>query len=216
MRGIRGTSNYGIALLIFADLALLATIYIYGLGLSNGPPIRSDGVGYHAYLPALLIDHDLTFRTMANRLYGGAIPEWTGIILYPKNGIYLDKFPVGTALLQAPFFIAADLIAELFGLERSGISPAYQIANIVSGIVYFITGVSFIFKTLERYFEKQANLLTVFLIIFGTNVFHYATYDSFASHIYSFALVSLYVWFVLRYFDSPALLAQRWAEWFLA
>ena len=187
---------------LYAIIAIAAVLYVYGLKL-NAPPIRSDGVGYQAYLPAFFIDHDLTFKTFASRVYGGNIPDWTGISLYPPTGNYLDKFPIGTALLQAPFFLVADWITVLFGLDRSGVSGPYQIANIVSGIFYFLLGIRFIYATLQMHFEKAIAGLTVWLIAFGTNVFHYATYDGSFSHIYSFALMALYVNLLLRYHAAP-------------
>jgi hypothetical protein len=188
---------------LYAIIALAAVAYIYGLHL-NGPPIRSDGIGYQAYLPAFFIDHDLTFKTFAGRVFGGDIPDWTGISLYPPTGNYLDKFPIGTALLQAPFFLIADGITVQFGLDRSGVSGPYQIANVASGIFYFLLGIRFIYTTLQAHFEKPIARLTVWLIAFGTNVFHYATYDGSFSHIYSFALMALFVNLLLRYHAAPA------------
>jgi hypothetical protein len=115
-------------LLTFSILAVAAVEYVYGLQL-NMPPIRSDGVGYQAYLPAFFIDHDLTFKTYGARLFNGTIPTWTGIVFTPAEGKYLDKYPIGTALLQCPFFFVADRAATAFGFERSGMSLPYQIAN---------------------------------------------------------------------------------------
>jgi hypothetical protein len=125
----------------FGLLATLAVAYIYGARL-NWPPIRSDGIGYHAYLPAIFIDHDLTFKTFKVRIHGlGPIPPWLGFSIYPETGNFLDKYPVGTAILQAPFFLVADGLLILSGKTRGELSPPYQIANIVSGIFYLLLGV---------------------------------------------------------------------------
>lgn len=185
---------------ILAILALAAVAYIYGLQL-NTPPIRSDGAGYQAYLPALFIDHDLTFKTYVGRAVGGKLP---GIRLYAATGNYLDKYPIGTALLQGPFFLVADGMTILFGWNRSGVSLPYQVANVVSGIFYFLLGVRLIYRTLRDHFEKEIALLTIWLVTFGTNVFHYATYDASFSHVYSFALIALFVRLSLRYNAKPA------------
>jgi hypothetical protein len=189
---------------IFGLIATLAIAYIYCLGLT-GPPIRSDGIGYQAYLPALFIDHDLTFAIFAERRFGGPIPWWTGIAIYPESGIYLDKYPIGTAVLQAPFFLVADGLTQLLGMPRSGFSAPYQIANIVSGIFYFILGAYVLLKILLDYFELRIALLTTWLIALGTNLFHYATYDGGFSHVYSFALIAIYIHLLLKYSRSPEL-----------
>jgi hypothetical protein len=56
-------------------LAVAAVAYVYGLKL-NTPPIRSDGFGYQAFLTAFFIDHDLTFKTFAARVFNGDVPSW--------------------------------------------------------------------------------------------------------------------------------------------
>ncbi len=67
--------------------------------------IKADAIGYYDYLPSLFIHHDLVRRSK---------PVETNPKLYEridKEGVYVnykgfkvDKYPVGTALLQWPFF----------------------------------------------------------------------------------------------------------------
>jgi hypothetical protein len=183
-------------------LAVAAVAYVYGLKL-NTPPIRSDGFGYQAFLTAFFIDHDLTFKTFAVRIFNGDVPTWTGITLYPETGNYLDKYPIGTALLQLPFFLLADRVTVLFGLNRSGLSLPYQIANVASAIFYFLLGVRLISSALRDQFDGTIVRLTILLFVFGTSAFHYATYDGSFSHIYSFALVAGFVKLSLQYSAAP-------------
>ena len=46
--------------LVVAGFAAGSFLWIYGSELAYGPPIRSDGTGYYLYLPALLLDEDVT------------------------------------------------------------------------------------------------------------------------------------------------------------
>src|SRR5579885_1312571 len=78
------------------------------------PTIRSDGEGYYLYLPAVFIHHDLSMK-WTQPLWGQSLQlvdhpdlanEWNGLFAY-KPGIYLDKYPVGLAMLWLPFFLAA-------------------------------------------------------------------------------------------------------------
>ena len=78
-------------------LAVAAVAYVYGLKL-NTPPIRSDGFGYQAFLTAFFIDHDLTFKTFAVRIFNGDVPTWTGITLYPETGNYRDRASAAAVL----------------------------------------------------------------------------------------------------------------------
>jgi hypothetical protein len=202
---VRSESSAAITRLLFTFglLAILGVAYIYGARL-NWPPIRSDGIGYHAYLPAIFIDHDLTFKTFKVRIHGlGPIPPYLGFSIDPETGNFLDKYPIGTAILQAPFFIVADGLLLLSGKPREELSSPYQIANIVSGIFYFLLGVYVLVKILSDYFETRIVVLTTWLVVFGTNVFHYATYDGSFSHIYSFALIAVYARLLLSYDAAP-------------
>jgi hypothetical protein len=83
--GLRKISEIDRLLWTLGVLAVAAVAYVYGLKL-NTPPIRSDGFGYQAFLTAFFIDHDLTFKTFAVRIFNGDVPTWTGIILYPETG----------------------------------------------------------------------------------------------------------------------------------
>jgi hypothetical protein len=200
--GLRKISEIDRLLWTLGVLAVAAVAYVYGLKL-NTPPIRSDGFGYQAFLTAFFIDHDLTFKTFAVRIFNGDVPTWTGITLYPETGNYLDKYPIGTALLQLPFFLLADRVTVLFGLNRSGLSLPYQIANVASAIFYFLLGVRLISSALRDQFDGTIVRLTILLFVFGTSAFHYATYDGSFSHIYSFALVAGFVKLSLQYSAAP-------------
>src|SRR3990167_5593295 len=66
--------------------------------------IRSDGRGYYAYLPALLIYNDPTFdepKKAEQRYHANDIDQL--YLFKDKNGHVYDKYFPGTALLQLPF-----------------------------------------------------------------------------------------------------------------
>ena len=50
-------------------IAATATIYAAHLTYYNEPPIRSDGMSYYVYLPALFLDHDVTMVRTAERSF---------------------------------------------------------------------------------------------------------------------------------------------------
>ncbi len=178
-------------------LVALSVAYVYGNGL-NGPPIRSDGFGYHAFLPSLIIHRDVTFTAFVQSLAEG-YPAGAGLRWREDLGVFLNKYPVGTALLEAPFFIVADNFVLLTGGDRSGLSTPYQIANIVSGATWFVLGTLLVWRALSRFFEGTIVAWTLVVVVFGTNVFHYASYDASFSHIYSYFLVAAYLLALLRY-----------------
>jgi hypothetical protein len=175
-------------------LALLACLYIYSSCVVYGPPIRSDGFGYYSYLPAIFIDHDLTMRTPKAFEWTvvGSHPlpyAWDGLWTYPGTGKLLQKYTIGTALLQTPFFLAAHITSNLLGWAPNGYSVPYQMANVLSGIAYLSLGTLLLCRFLLRRFSLVDSILTISAIVFATGVFHYGTYDQF-SHIYSYCLLS--------------------------
>lgn len=166
------------------SLALQALIYT---GVTGKPVIRSDGVGYHAYLPAVLLDHDLSFAKFRQREFPKGIPYWTGIHHGPRA--YVIKYPLGVALLQSPFFLAAAVVAKAGGYG-SVYSTPYQVAAAVAAATYFGLGCAAVWRLLRRQFPPTASFPALLLTVFGTNLLHYATYDATFSHVYSFFLVA--------------------------
>lgn len=167
-------------------LSLIFQLLIY-TAITSKPVIRSDGVGYHAYLPAALADRDLSLETLGHREFPEGIPSWTGMHPGPRG--HVIKYPLGVALLQAPFFVGAQLVAAIIGSESSYAAP-YQIATAVAGAWYFGWGCLFVWLLLRRWFEPGVSALALLLTIFGTNLLHYGTYDAAFSHVYSFFLAA--------------------------
>src|SRR5438876_10735696 len=97
----------GIVLAGIAAAAIAASAWISSAHLPyyRGGPIRSDGVGYYVYLPALFLDHDLTFRRTGARSFGGD-PAYIPGVKWVRTGVPagrpgqhrpLDQFGVGEA-----------------------------------------------------------------------------------------------------------------------
>jgi hypothetical protein len=178
--------------------ALLIDCYVYGYGY-NGPPIRSDGFGYYVYLPALFIHHDIFFGFLndpkfAAALHSYAFPDlqWSGLAEVP-NG-FVDKYPVGSAIMQLPFFLVAYAIEKIGQAGPiAGFELPFQAANAISAAFYFAAAVYILFRVIARNESVLAAYLALFFAIMTTNVLMYASYDGSFAHIYSFFLVSALV-----------------------
>lgn len=191
----------------FATVVLLlgaaAVTYIYcGCCITLRLPIRSDGYGYYAYLTSVFVDHDLTMKTaMAYRRMDPPMapvaPEWTGIAPYAPTGRLLDKYTLGTALLQTPFFLAAQLWATL--ARKPPYSFPYQFANVVSSVFFLTFGTWLLVRSLMRKFTPAIAIPSAAGVIFGTSLFHDATFLTSFSHAYSYFAFALLVVAVDRY-----------------
>ena len=138
------------ALVLLAGvLGLISLMFIYGRRL-NYPPIRSDGMGYYLYLPAALIDHDLTLQTTIARSFGGTSPEWAGVNRIRETNRLLIKYPPGEAIMLAPFFLLAHGVTIASGVaDADGFSVLYQAAAAIGGLCYVLLGLSVLRTLLE-------------------------------------------------------------------
>jgi len=192
------------AFCVFVLLAGLAALWHLDVGRSNLPVIRSDGEGYYAYLPAVFLHRDITMRTLVEDVFRGHPPA--GVTRWGGSRRYLDKYPAGEAMLLAPFFGFGSLAAALSGYRLNGYSPPFQQAVALAGVCYLVIGLSALWSVLARHFRPGSVAAVLFVVVFGTNLFHYATFDAAFSHVYSFFLFSVFLWIVERLYREA-----RWA-----
>lgn len=80
-------------------LGLGAYVTIYASGLAT-TPIRSDGVSYYAYLPAIVLHHDPGMTALADDCCGGRFPAYTALSRVPGTRRWLNPHPIGVAVLM--------------------------------------------------------------------------------------------------------------------
>ena len=153
----------------------------------------------------MFLYHDVTLEKLANDWYGGLYPDFTGIRRWPSTGRWLNLHPIGTAILMAPFFLAADLLSAWSNLPRDGFSLYYQHGAGLAGVAYFLLGLAILRRMLRQQFSDGVVLATLICITWGTNLFHYAVFDGTFSHAYAFFLVCVWVWLVERWWERPTL-----------
>lgn len=172
--------------------------------------IRSDGGGYYIYLPAIAIDRDISLNTTILRvadLHGEDAhigKEYFGL-RYVSDNTWIDKYPVGIALVEAPFFVAADTLTVISGGVRDGYSPLYQWGVALAAMCYLQIGLFASYKVLEARFGKKLSLILLSIFLLGTSLLFYTSYESSMSHVFSFAFISLSIWLLDRYLHKPSL-----------
>ena len=188
---------------VVAALAVAGYAFIYSSGRA-GPPIRSDGFSYYVYLPAWFIHRDTTLRTTARACCEGDFPGYTGMFRWPGTRRWVNPHPIGVALMQAPFFLFAHAVTWASDLPLDGFSFYYQHAAGISGLFWTIAGLLVLGNLLRRHFSDPITAATLVVITFGTNLFHYATYDSGYSHAYSFFLFAAFLNITERWHHAPS------------
>ncbi len=151
----------------------------------NGPPIRSDGVGYHVWVYGFLTgDLSLcTYRQLLDASDAIAVVD-------ERRSVCGIKYPPGVALLQLPF------VSPWVDPERTDGFPREVHAVVLGlGSCLLLLTATFSYLTLRRLdVGPILSQAIVGVFIFGTGLFHYATYDASFSHIYSACGIALMVW----------------------
>lgn len=167
--------------------------------------LGADARGYYAYLPALFIYQDANmsfFEELDKKKY------------YDKNLYYdyrssdgrgnvISKYYVGTAVAQLPFFLIAHGIAHFNADDIDGYSRVYMIWVLISGWFYCLVGLFFFRRLMQLYkFREAVQSLTLVLVVFATNLFYYSVVEATISHVYSFAFISLFLFYSKRFFQT--------------
>ncbi|MGE0638471.1 MAG: hypothetical protein AB7G44_02325 [Bacteroidia bacterium] len=163
----------------------------------------NDATGYYAYLPAIVIYHDLnfTYHDSLVRKYYNPAKYYDYRIIY--NGKVINKYYAGTALCILPFFVAGHIWSLYTDYSADGFSTPYYIAVSIASIFYLFIGLLYVQKTLKIYHTTENVQSAILLsLVFGTNLFYYASDEPCLSHVYSFTFISAFVYHAKKYFVS--------------
>ena len=162
--------------------------------------ITSDGRGYYAYLPAFIIDHDPAFAKVVERetrLLG--YPHYKPGYLVKSGNHLLNKYFSGEALLLLPFFLLGVLFSYITGTDINGYSFFFQVFIGLGSLFYLFLGLSFLKRILVHLQIRPAVVaISLFAILFGTNLFYYSLWQPTMSHIFSFFAINGFFWFTIR------------------
>ncbi|MEY4604486.1 MAG: hypothetical protein RIT43_1778 [Bacteroidota bacterium] len=169
-------------------------------------PINGDGKGYYAYLPALFIYHDSHFGfidEIESKYYPPDRSQFKDFLNKQPNGTEVNKTFPGLALLYAPFFFIASLIAWIGGFVCDGYSLPYQMSIALAHVVYLMLGLRAMYETLRSLkIGLKTSLCLVLILLFATNTWYYTLYDHSVGHVFSFFLCALVCRNVIRYFQA--------------
>jgi hypothetical protein len=110
-----------------------------------------------------------------------------------------SKYTYGVAILEFPAFIIAHVYASVTDYLADGYSAPYGYSILFSALFYFMLGMTFLKRFLEKRFSDWAVSITLLSIGLGTNLFYYTTGEGGMSHVYSFFLFTLLIYFTDRW-----------------
>ena len=150
--------------------------------------IRSDGYGYYDYFPMLFGKNPIN-EQKANGVY----------LLQTPDGKVVNKYFVGTALLQSPFVLTVATTKYLLGSKIDFHSEIFQKTVSIASLFYLIFGLIAL-SNLMRLFDIKKHIIefSIFAMFFGTNLLYYSILDPSMSHVYSFAMISGFLLFAKK------------------
>jgi hypothetical protein len=192
-----GRSLVAWLLIFFAGIPLFLAFNLHSrCGIYNyHAEIFADKAGYYVYLPSTFI-YDFDARSFPDSIVqktGG------GFNLGKKKGKVITKYSSGVAVMQSPFFLGAHALARPLGYEANGFSLPYHKAIDIAAVFYLFWGIYFLQKFLRYYIDNKFFVgLSLLILTYGTNLIYYATQETGMSHIYSFFLFSLFLYYWKR------------------
>jgi len=164
-----------------------------------------DVTSYYAYLPAYFVHGDLTLSFTDNDSinYSAKHQFWPE---KAPNGGKVIKTTMGLSFLYAPFFMMGHLYASSTSqYAANGFSKPYEFFLGLSSIFYLMIGLYYLRKVLLKFFNEAITSVTIVSLVMGTNLYYYCTTEPCMSHAYNFSLISVFMYFVIKWFDAQKL-----------
>ena len=181
--------------ILFVLIFSIAAVKIYRWNGHSGNDwqtiIDGDGKGYYNYLPAIFIYQNISYAQ-----------EGTHGIIKTQNGTY-NKYTIGESLLLAPFFGAACLTAKIGGYKIDGFSEPFQKWTSVAALFYLCLGLFALRKLLLNFGLDDRNIALVIIVWgMGSNLLYYSVIEPLMSHVFSFSIISCFLFSLSEFFKS--------------
>lgn len=161
-----------------------------------------DSFGYQLYLPAVVVHNDPLLKDLGWVEQARKDHDASGTLYQIStldDGTRVDKYPMGLAVVWAPWFVAGHWIAGITGPPQDGYSPPYDLAVRTGVWIYLLLGLLALRAVLRSRFSKWATTCTLLLLFAATNMIDQATVGTAMPHITLFCLYAGILWATLRW-----------------
>jgi hypothetical protein len=169
----------------------------------HGAVICADGQGYYEYLPAFVAYHDPWLQRLGERPDADRLRymlSWA-LVETQRDGRHILIYPMGTAILWSPFYGLAAAYSAIHPTHPANpYSYPYQAAVSTAATCYLVLALILLYQLGRERAAPASVVLALAGIVYGTNLFHYATFDASFSHVYAFFAVSLLLFSVRTFF----------------
>lgn len=177
--------------IIFISTLLAITIswfFVWKYSPSIPDFMGGDAKDYYSGLISTFITHDLANQT------GN---DW--FLLKTSSGT-INVHSIGVSVVLLPFFALAYVCAALFQFPVDGHSLPFQISTAAAALFYTIIGLIYLKKLLQLHVVGDVITAVILLLVFfGTNLLNYTLSEAGMSHVYSFSLISVFLYHSSRF-----------------
>ncbi len=201
-----------LATAVFA-CSLVVSIWFFALYGKGSYPFFGDSMGYYMYLPTTFIYHNHKALDWLPHDKGIRKPIFNIVAAMSKDavrtpkGYIINKYTYGVAALELPFFFIAHGYERLTGGDANGYSGTYIVLLQIGTLFYACLGLMLLYLILRQFYDKPISLMTISVILVGTNFFWFALLQSSMAHIPVFFLYTLLIYGTMRLHRQPQL---RW------
>ena len=165
-----------------------------------------DQSGYQLHLPAVLIYNDiekLGFYSYIDSVYQPS-GEYKNYCIYTlDNGNRINRYSVGPAIHQLPFFLIAHFVnTQWLSYPADGYSLPYECSTLLSNLFWVVVGLYVLGRFLLQYFTDTIAAAVVLIIAFGTNLYYYTAFNAGGTHGISFFHVAMLMLFTSKLYSS--------------
>lgn len=164
--------------------------------------IAWDVYGYYIYLPQTFVQADPGMLDMnaTQAVFNAYQPSPTFYQIHATDvGAHVSQYPMGMAILYAPFFLLASLAAWMGGFPVDGLSLPYQWGFAVGFLFYLSAGLFLLRSFLKKFLDERTVTWSLLLLIIGSNFFFQAQNAIGMPHVYMFALFVVVLHLTVRW-----------------
>ena len=196
------SKSYKICFIVISLLFFVSTFRVNKREFEFKRTIHADAVGYYSWLPAVFIYHDGNFAFIDTvfRKRGNEKKYNMGLDLTEcSTGKKVNKYSCGVAVCAMPFWFISHLLGKLLKQDQ-GCEEHYQFWWFISAIFFVLMGIYFLFRMAQIAGQAawKPTLISA-LILFGTNLFQYSSFDIGYSHGYTFCWGMVALFALQRY-----------------
>lgn len=185
------------------EWGILALVAVLALPLFTPRIYASDEIKYFAGLRSVYFDRDIHYANEYAYFIGRDPVAHAGLRPFMQNptptGYRFNDAPIGTALMWAPFYVAADgfvIVARMLGaaVPRDGYSWPYVWAVCLASLLWGTWGLCISYRLCRVYVGRADATLGVLAVWFASPVVFYLYITPAMSHANSLFAVALFLW----------------------